>query len=184
MIKFLERIDKQIFSPSTPLETIAVCVESLRTQANHTLRHSGIDLLFLVDAHLRRNVERTICEHRDKHVDAVKLRAQEDKWEPINCFNKAGTERFLEEMTTAGLPSVRSYVQDQCFVALTRNTTSFSLSYLNLADSLLRLFCPSMRYVPSYYLVPEPMQLICLYFIPGLLLTKVLSRSSMPTLDT
>lgn len=147
MIKFLERIDKQIFSPSTPLETIAVCVESLRTQANHTLRHSGIDLLFLVDAHLRRNVERTICEHRDKHVDAVKLRAQEDKWEPINCFNKAGTERFLEEMTTAGLPSVRSYVQDQCFVALTRNTTSFSLSYLNLADSLLRLFCPSMRYV-------------------------------------
>ena len=47
-----------------------------------------------------------ICEHRDKHVDAVKLRAQEDKWEPINCFNKAGTERFLEEMTNAGLPSV------------------------------------------------------------------------------
>ena len=86
-----------------------------------------------------------ICEHRDKHVDAVKLRAQEDKWEPINCFNKAGTERFLEEMTTAGLPSVRSYVQDQCFVALTRNTTSFSLSYLNLADSLLRLFNPSTR---------------------------------------
>ena len=149
MIRFLERIDKQIFSSSTPLETISICVESLRSQANNTLRHSGIDLLFLVDAHLRRNVERTICEHRDKHVDAVKLRAQEDKWEPINCFNKAGTERFLEEMATAGLPSVRSYVQDQCFVVLTRNTTSFSLSYLNLADSLLRLFCPSMRYLPG-----------------------------------
>ena len=149
MIRFLERIDKQIFSPSTPLETISICVESLRSQANNTLRHSGIDLLFLVDAHLRRNVERTICEHRDKHVDAVKLRAQEDKWEPINCFNKAGTERFLEEMATAGLPSVRSYVQDQCFVVLTRNTTSFSLSYLNLADSLLRLYCPSMRYLPG-----------------------------------
>ena len=60
-------------------------------------------------------------------------------------FNKAGTERFLEEMATAGVPSVRSYVQDQCFVGLTRNTASFSLSYLLLADSLLRLFSPSMR---------------------------------------
>lgn len=79
-------------------------------------------------------------------MDAVKLRAQEDKWEPINCFNKAGTDRFLEEMASAGLPSVHSYVQDQCFVALTRNTTSFSISYLNLTDSLLRLFSPSTRY--------------------------------------
>ena len=61
-------------------------------------------------------------------------------------YNKTETERFLEEMAAAGIPSVRSYVQDQCFVALTRNTASFSLSYLHLADSLLRLFCPSMRY--------------------------------------
>jgi hypothetical protein len=34
-----------------------------------------------------------ICEHRDKHVEAVKMRAQEDKWEAINCYNKSGTER-------------------------------------------------------------------------------------------
>ena len=47
-----------------------------------------------------------ICEHRDKHVEAVKLRAQEDRWDPINCFNASGTERFLEEMSAAGIPSV------------------------------------------------------------------------------
>jgi hypothetical protein len=152
MSKFFERIEKQIFSPSTPLETIAVCVEVIRKQCAN-LSDSGLDLLFLVDAQLRRNVERTICEHRDKHVDAVKLRAQEDKWEPINCFNKAGTDRFLEEMGSAGIPSVRAHVQDQCWVSLTRNTTSFSLSYLNLADSLLRLFSPSMRALVNESLV-------------------------------
>ena len=60
MTKFLERIEKQIFSPSTPLETIAVCVEAIRGQCE-TLRESGqIDLLFLVDGHLRRNIERTV----------------------------------------------------------------------------------------------------------------------------
>jgi len=152
MTRFLDRIEKQVFSASTPLETISICVEAIREQCA-ALRHSGLDLLFLVDGHLRRNVERTICEHRDKHVDAVKLRAQEDKWEPINCFNKAGTERFLEEMATAVVPSVRSYVQDQCFVGLTRNTASFSLSYLLLADSLLRLFSPSMRALVNESLV-------------------------------
>ena len=73
------------------------------------------------------------------------MRAQEDKWEAINCFNKAGMERFLEEMAAAGIPSVRAHVYDECRVALTNNTTSFALSYLNLADSLLKLFNPSLR---------------------------------------
>ncbi len=92
-----------------------------------------------------------ICEHRDKAVEAVKLRAQEDRWEPINCFNSAGTERFLGEMSAAGVPSARAYVYDDCWVALTRNTTSFSLSYLAFTDSLLRLFNPGLRSDRHYY---------------------------------
>ena len=32
MSKFLDRIEKQVFSPSTPLETIAVSVEGIRKQ--------------------------------------------------------------------------------------------------------------------------------------------------------
>ena len=99
----------------------------------------------------------------------MKLRAQEDRWDPINCFNASGTERFLEEMSAAGIPSVseirwssglsnilnesisnynpkvRAYVYDECWVALTRNTTSFSLSYLSFADCLLKLFNFSLR---------------------------------------
>merc|ERR1712018_196553 len=38
-------------------------------------------------------------------------------------------------------------------VALTRNTTSFALSYLNFADSLLRLFNPSTRALVNESLV-------------------------------
>ena len=57
--RFLDRIEKQIFSPSTPLETIAVSVEGIRKQCG-SLRDAGLDLLFLVDSHLRRNVERTV----------------------------------------------------------------------------------------------------------------------------
>ena len=44
-----------------------------------------------------------ICEHRDKHVEAVKMRAQEDKWEAINCYNKSGTERYDIFNITVGI---------------------------------------------------------------------------------
>lgn len=62
--KFLERVEKQIFSPSTPLEVISVCVEVIRKQCSN-LREAGLDLLFLVDSHLRRNVERTVSRHNN-----------------------------------------------------------------------------------------------------------------------
>ena len=61
MTRFLDRIEKQVFSASTPLETISICVEAIREQCA-ALRHSGLDLLFLVDGHLRRNVERTVID--------------------------------------------------------------------------------------------------------------------------
>lgn len=147
-----DRIDKQVFSPSTPLETIATCMEFVRIQAKK-LKEAGLDVVHLFDAKFRRNIERSICEHRDKHVEAVKLRAQEDKWEAINCFNRPGTERFVDEMSSAGIPSIRSYVYDECWVALTRNTTSFAISYLNFADSLLKLFNPSTRALANESLV-------------------------------
>ena len=147
-----DRIDKQVFSPSTPLETIATCMEFVRVQSLK-LKDAGLDVVHLFDAKFRRNIERSICEHRDKHVEAVKLRAQEDKWEAINEFNRTGTERFVDEMSAAGIPSIRSYVYDECWVALTRNTTSFALSYLNFADSLLKLFNPSTRALVNESLV-------------------------------
>ena len=51
----------------------------------------------------------------------------EDKWAPINCFNKSGTDRFVDEMSSAGIPSIRSLIYDECWVSLTRNTTRFGL---------------------------------------------------------
>jgi hypothetical protein len=105
------------------------------------------------------SVSKQISEHRDKQIEAVKLRAHEDRWEPINCYNAAGTERFMEELSAAGIPSARAYVYDDCWVALTRNTTSFSLSYLSFADSLMKLFTPSLRLCQKHYNVARRVDL-------------------------
>ena len=74
-------------------------------------------------------------------------RCLEDPWEPINCYNDAGAEQFVADMVSAGIPNIRSYLYNDCFVTLTRNTADFTLSYLALADSVLKLFNPSLRYV-------------------------------------
>ena len=62
---FAEKIEKQVFSPSTPLDIIAACVGHIREQAE-ALQRKGLDLTFLVDALFRRNIERTVswCKSR------------------------------------------------------------------------------------------------------------------------
>lgn len=54
-----ERVEKQIFSPSTPLETIATCIELVRGQASK-LKDKGLDVVYIFDAKFRRNVERCV----------------------------------------------------------------------------------------------------------------------------
>ncbi|XP_040577089.1 exocyst complex component 8 isoform X2 [Lepeophtheirus salmonis] len=142
--QFCSKIDRLIFAPQTPLETVADCVKFLRDQAAN-IQNEGLDVTFLIDGRIRQNVERTICEHRDKHVETVKLRAQDDKWEPINCFNHSGKEKFLSEMSKAGISSIRAYVFDDCYISLTTNTASFSLAYLSFAQNLLKLYNASLR---------------------------------------
>lgn len=57
--RFCEKIEKQIFSPSTPLEVIATCVNCIRDKSIH-LQESGLDITYLVDSRFRGNVEKTV----------------------------------------------------------------------------------------------------------------------------
>ncbi|XP_059093169.1 exocyst complex component 8-like [Tigriopus californicus] len=143
---YADIIDSHLFKINVngPLDVIATSFYYIREQAVQ-MQKKGVDLTFLIDARFRRNIERTICENRDRTNEAATKRSQEDKWEPINCFNQAGTETFIEEMVGAGFPTIKAYVYEECWISLTRNTTSFSLNYLAFAESLLKLFNPSLR---------------------------------------
>ena len=57
--RFCLRVEKQLFSPSTPLEIISASVSAVREGAL-ALGADGVDLAFLVDDRFRRNVERTV----------------------------------------------------------------------------------------------------------------------------
>ena len=64
MSAFADRVERQIFSPSTPLEIIASCLGFVREQAVKT-QEQGLDLTYMLDNRFRRNIERTVgaCAH-------------------------------------------------------------------------------------------------------------------------
>ena len=52
-------MERQIFSPSTPLEIIAGCLGFVREQAVKT-QEQGLDITYMLDNRFRRNIERTV----------------------------------------------------------------------------------------------------------------------------
>ena len=59
MSAFADRVERQIFSPSTPLEIIAGCLGFVREQAVKT-QEQGLDITYMLDNRFRRNIERTV----------------------------------------------------------------------------------------------------------------------------
>ena len=53
----------QVFTPSTPLETISVCVQFVRHQSVKMRDEANLDVVYLIDSRFRRNVERTVSRH-------------------------------------------------------------------------------------------------------------------------
>ncbi|XP_063224214.1 exocyst complex component 8 [Bacillus rossius redtenbacheri] len=129
---------KQVFVPQVSLTTLAECITSVRNQCDQ-LCELGLDLRYQLDGLLRTALCRALRDSREKLVDAVKLRAAEDKWRPLNLQSKAGLARFLQEMGDAGIAGVHAHVTGECWVGLTANTVAFSKLYVSLAEDCVRL---------------------------------------------
>lgn len=70
----------------------------------------GIDLRYQLDGLLRSPLQRALNDARDKAVEAVKLRATEDKWHPTNLGSKDSLTKFV--METGLTPGhMQKYVQ-------------------------------------------------------------------------
>lgn len=76
----------------------------------------GVDLRYQLDGLLRTPLTRALRDAREKLIDAVKLRAAEDKWHPMNLQSKAGLTKFLQEMSDIGIASIHTYVTGRCIL--------------------------------------------------------------------
>ncbi|PNF29098.1 hypothetical protein B7P43_G12612 [Cryptotermes secundus] len=103
---------KQVFMPQSSITMLAECVTCVRNQCDQ-LSELGVDLRYQLDGLLRTPLTRALRDAREKLVDAVKLRAVEDKWHPMNLQSKAGLTKFLQEMSDIGIASIHTYVTGQ-----------------------------------------------------------------------
>ena len=76
----------------------------------------GVDLRYQLDGLLRTPLTRALHDAREKLIDAVKLRAAEDKWHPMNLQSKAGLTKFLQEMSDIGIANIHTYVTGWCIL--------------------------------------------------------------------
>ena len=138
--RFLGTFKQHVFnSPNVPPDVAAECFAIIRNQCVKLSKITGLDLIFLLECELRIGLEKIIIDYGKKMSEGISIRCNEDKWKAQNHQNKAGVNKFVDEMKECGLGCVSNFVFDECRVNLTQNTTSFAKNYLNLIKDLLKM---------------------------------------------
>lgn len=141
MKHFLDMFTVHVFTAQVPSTVASECVSLVYQQCKKLRSSVHIDLIFYCDQRLKSGIERIINESRDKLLEGIKQRCNNDRWNPQNFGNKASLIKFLEDMKDAGF-SLNSYSYDECKLSLTSNTTSFVKSYFLCLCDLVKLSTP------------------------------------------
>ncbi|CAF4917049.1 unnamed protein product [Pieris macdunnoughi] len=138
----MSQIVKQIFTPQCALETLLNCVQSLRDQCT-LFCEFGLDFRFQLNSYLRTPIKRALQEYRDKIVDSMKAKVTEDKWTPVNMHTKAGTNRFLIQMTDMGI-NLTKYVINETWIDLSSSTIWFTQSVMTVQNIGIKIVTEEM----------------------------------------
>lgn len=143
---FASMFSRHVFTTQSSLTTVAECI----SQADHHCQQMadiGLDLTFSLHTLLLRDVEKWIRDGRDKMIEAVKLRGQEDTWKTLKYDNRDQLNKFIEDMNDIGIANVQSYVTDELCVGLTNNSIQFSRAFLGYLEDVLRLYWPETEHL-------------------------------------
>nr|CAG4643760.1 EOG090X021B [Lepidurus arcticus] len=142
--KFCSNFRKHVFTPQTTLSTIAECMAFVRLQCKE-LSGLGLDIEFALWTELGQWCERSLKEGRDKLLEAIKLRALEEKWRPLTLPSRQAVLRLQEDLEAVGVASLHTYVYNDVTVSLTSSSIQFSKSFLAFLEDGLRLCGPEAQ---------------------------------------
>ncbi|WAR13829.1 EXOC8-like protein [Mya arenaria] len=123
------------FDSKSSLATISECV-SIATKHCVELSGSGLDLGFYLDNQISEDLEKAVLENRAQIIEAVKFRAKDDKWNPLNLGTETECMYYVDDMAAVGL-DLKEHVYNLCFISLTMNTTQYCKVVMVLAQSLI-----------------------------------------------
>ncbi|XP_069975063.1 exocyst complex component 8 isoform X1 [Penaeus vannamei] len=143
---FASMFSRHVFTTQSTITTVAECISRADYHCQQ-LADIGLDLTFALHTLLLRDVEKWIRDGRDKMVEAVKLRGQEDTWKTLKYENKDQLNKFIEDMNDIGIANIQTYVTDELSVGLTNNSIQFSRAFLGYLEDVLRLFWPETEHL-------------------------------------
>ncbi|XP_054714225.1 exocyst complex component 8-like [Uloborus diversus] len=142
--QFVQIFSKHVFTPQVSASTATDCIACARQHCDK-LSDVGLEFSFVLNDLLSSQVERLVTEMRDKLLEAIKLRSNDDKWRPQNLQNTTNSKKLLDDLREMGIDNAESYLFDECWLTLTINITAFAKMYLNFLDDLLKLYTPAVH---------------------------------------
>ncbi|CAL7942766.1 unnamed protein product [Xylocopa violacea] len=145
-------LTKQLFTPQVSLSTLVECIVSVRTYCDQ-LTNLGMDFRYQLDGQLRSPLAKAIQDTGDKYVDIVKAHVTDDTWRPTNLESSKNVQKLLSELDDLGITVPSSYLTNDCWIALTDNTLTFSKIYVSLLEDCLSIATPELMSIIDGVLV-------------------------------
>jgi len=144
MKQFVEKLAAQVFCENTTdITDVAECVYNAQLHSSQLKTH-GMELNFLLNSLLLRHIQASLKDHRQKIVDATKLRNSDEKWRPVNMKTPQAADRLVEEMKKLGLGNFADFRYEGCFFHLTHSTLSFVKALLSHVDVCAKMVLPEL----------------------------------------
>ncbi|XP_078486547.1 exocyst complex component 8-like isoform X1 [Ciona intestinalis] len=144
LTSFVDTFSQQVFGRNADISEVAECVQNAQSHCER-LHNLGLDLSFLLNNLLLPHIQSSLRDHKQKIIDATKLRNSEELWRPSNLGTPQATERLVGEMMQLGLKSFVDYCYDGCFSRLTGSTLAFTRAILTHVESAVKMMLPDLQ---------------------------------------
>lgn len=112
-----------------------------------------MDFRYQLDGQLRSPLAKAIQDIGEKYVDTVKEYIAKDTWRPTNLESCKNVQKFLSEFDDLGITVPSSYITNDCWIALTDNTLTFSKIYVSLLEDCLSVATPELMAIIDSVLI-------------------------------
>ncbi|KAF2358031.1 Exocyst component Exo84 C-terminal [Trinorchestia longiramus] len=138
MNSFGSKLCQHVFSTQSSLTTVSECV-SLADHYCKQASKTGLDLRFALHSCMSRDLERRVVAARDQMLEAIKLRAQDESWQPTKFEDERQLQTFMEEMNDIGVAGLNDYLTDSLVLGLTSSVLELVRVMVAFVEDVLRL---------------------------------------------
>ncbi|XP_076872579.1 exocyst complex component 8 [Brachyhypopomus gauderio] len=143
---FVDTFSKQVFDSNENLSTAAECVKLAGEHCRH-LGEIGLDLTFILQSLLVKDVKAALQSQKDVIIEATKHRNSEEMWRRMNLMTPEALAKLKDEMRGCGVTTFEQYTGDDCWVNLSYTVVAFTKQLMAFLEEGLKLYFPELHMV-------------------------------------